>query len=72
MTVRTNVSPTPIQRNVNDVATELTLFYCRNNQVKGLEEIQKAYADFYAVANAMHRSRGKILTELLPENIKKI
>ncbi|MBZ9635512.1 hypothetical protein [Clostridium sp. FP1] len=49
------VIPTPIQRNFNDVAMELTmLFYSkRNNNEYTVQKIQEAYRKFYATAQLM-------------------
>jgi hypothetical protein len=66
------VSPTPIQRNVKDVALELTLLYYQNNNTDSIEEIQETYAKFYAIAETLRRSHYKEFGGLLPNSIKEM
>jgi hypothetical protein len=66
------VSPAPIQRNVLDVAVELTLLYYSNSMapINCIEDVQETFAKMFAVANASHR--GKIDGNLLlPESLQK-
>ncbi|MCB2300641.1 hypothetical protein [Clostridium tagluense] len=44
------VNPTPIQRNINDVAMELTQLYYRSQNSNSIEKIQEVYRKFYATA----------------------
>lgn len=74
-----NVSPTPIQRNAEDVAIELTQLYYEKGDYSAsitIEEIQETYSKFYATARAMHEygrssSTFKKLEEMLPKTLKK-
>jgi len=66
------VSPTPIQRNVNDVALELTKMYYETYNVGSIEEIQETYARFYAIAARMDsgiRTYDKLITEKILNNL---
>lgn len=59
MSNEVKVNPTPIQRNLNDVAMELTNLYfkARNFSDHSIENIQDAYKRFYATAlNATYMS----------------
>lgn len=53
------VSTTPIQRNLNDVAVELTALYfkAQNNAEYTIEQIQGAYKEFYTTAKEAQRGR---------------
>lgn len=53
------VSTTPIQRNLNDVALELTtLFFSKqNNSQFTIKNIQDAYTDFHATAKTAYFSK---------------
>lgn len=53
--VQVKANPNPIQRNLNDVAMELTTVYLRKFGVDSAEDIQRIYAKFYAVALATER-----------------
>lgn len=44
------VAPTPIQRNLQDVAVDLTNLYYHQKTAKTVEEMQETYLKFYAVA----------------------
>jgi len=44
------ISPTPIQRNLLDVATELTQLYYSAHSKGDIEEIQRTFYKFYAIA----------------------
>jgi hypothetical protein len=62
------VIPTPIQRNYNDVAMELTQlhFSSRNSDV---EEIQEVYKKFYATARVTAEMSSDELETVLGEQI---
>lgn len=44
------VTPTPIQRNLNDVAVELTTLALEYNGNRDPDEIERLYRKFYKVA----------------------
>ena len=48
MSDEVKVIPTPIQRNLNDVAMELTELYYRSINSNSIEKIQEVYKKFYA------------------------
>ena len=64
-----NVKPTPIQRNKFDVAMELTQLYIDRIAVEGIEDIEKAFARFYALAVFCERSSPTELQKLLSEEL---
>lgn len=64
------VNPTPIQRNYNDVATELTQLYFSRFGFDNIEEIQEVYTKFYATALLCSNS-GSRLINFVPESLKK-
>lgn len=74
-----NVEPTPIQRNAEDVAMELTQLFYRKGDYETpitIESLQETYAKFYAVARMMNRYGSKSdtvpkLEAMLPEILKK-
>jgi hypothetical protein len=76
-----NVSsePTPIQRNAEDVAIELTQLYYRKGDYTTpltIEGIQETYSKFYATARMMNRYGNKSdtvpkLEAMLPETLRK-
>lgn len=66
------VKPTPVQRNVLDVATELTLLYYEKNSFSSVDQIQETFVSFYAAVRAAEFSGSKDLIDFLSDNIKKI
>ncbi|MBU3215842.1 hypothetical protein LL033_11835 [Clostridium estertheticum] len=66
MSDQVKVNPTPIQRNINDVAMELTeLYYSASNGSEyTVEKIQQTYRKFYATA--------ELMTSTPSEELKKI
>lgn len=69
------VEPTPIQRNVNDVAVELTQLYFKNKVVGSVEEVQEVYAKCYATAITARRTEINNISAfktLLPDDLQKI
>lgn len=67
-----NVSPTPIQRNSLDVATELTELYYSSNSVGDIQEIQETFLKFYAIADMARRTHHTSFKDFLPENVSKL
>jgi hypothetical protein len=67
------VVPTPIQRNENDVATELTMLYFRDKPVGSAEEIQTIFVKMFAAVGAAHAGPAvrTYLKNYLPEELKK-
>ena len=66
------VSPTPIQRNPLDVATELTQLYFSDCNTRTVDDICEVFLKFYAVADAARCINFKCFKEYLPEEINKI
>jgi hypothetical protein len=66
------VSPNPIQRNVLDVATELTQLYYESRTPESLGEIQDTFTQLYAVASVLDKMNSKYLGDLLPDKLKGI
>jgi hypothetical protein len=62
------VSPTPIQRNANDVAIELFKFHSRSFGVAE-NEIEQTYAKYYALAKYLQTKNGSNLTALIDQDI---
>lgn len=67
-----DVSPTPIQRNLNDVATELTVQYYKIHPDMKPEEIQEVYAQFYAVAILMKATNYVNLKDFMSDKLKEM
>ena len=69
------VNPTPIQRNVLDVATELTQFYYRGRTVKDADTLAQTFMKFYVTAAVIHGasfSDYKNLKDLVPNELHAI
>jgi hypothetical protein len=66
-----NVKPTPIQRNKFDVAVELVEFSKPYISYDNIEDIQNAFAKFYAIAAACERTSHSKLKDSLPQDLKK-
>ncbi|MBT2599101.1 MULTISPECIES: hypothetical protein [unclassified Oceanobacillus] len=63
-----SVNPSPIQRNTNDVAIELTKLYGSRFGFASEEELENTYARYYALAKTLELNyRG--LDNLVPEDI---
>ena len=63
----------PIQRNLHDVALELTQLYYENHHMGDVEEVQEIYARFYAIAARMdylsNRDFDKMISEEVIDNL---
>jgi hypothetical protein len=63
----------PIQRNLHDVALELTQLYYENHHMGDVEEVQEIYARFYAIAAKMdylsNRDFDKMISEEVIDNL---
>ena len=66
------VKPTPIQRNILDVAMELTELFCNYHSYESLEDLQNAFVKFYAVAQTCEYAGIEKLLEYVPEEFKKV
>lgn len=66
------VSPTPIQRNPLDVATELTLRYYETYNVESKEDVQDTFLRFYVMAETASKTNYRKFIDYLPENVKAI
>ena len=68
------VSPTPVQRNVLDVATELTLLYFKNKppSVATNDAISETFIKLHAVASICNGINEKYFVDFLPEPLKSI
>ena len=51
------VEPTPIQRNLFDVAVELTKLYYENKPVGKVEEMKEVYLELYNMARDAYHGR---------------
>lgn len=69
--IRVNLKP--IQRNLHDVALELTQLYYENHHMGDVEEVQEIYARFYAIAAKMdylsNRDFDKMISEEVIDNL---
>jgi hypothetical protein len=69
--IRVNLKP--IQRNLHDVALELTQLYYENHHMGDVEEVQETYARFYAIAAKMdylsNRDFDKMISEEVIDNL---
>jgi len=72
MSEKMSVSPTPIQRNALDVATELTKMYFDRVGFDSKEEIAEAFLTFYSTAHAAKNTHYSRLTEYMPDSLTKI
>ena len=72
MADKIEVSPTPIQRNRFDVATDLTNLYYSSTSPASKEEVAETFLTFYATVEAAYRTSHKDLKEYMPESLKKI
>lgn len=61
------VSPTPIQRNSADVATELVQLHVRTNP-SDADAIGDLYKRYYAIAETLRKKSPNDLEKLLPDN----
>ncbi|WP_297422120.1 hypothetical protein [Clostridium sp.] len=76
--INVNAEPTPIQRNAEDVAIELTQLYYEKGDYTApitIEKIQETYSKFYATARVMKEYGRKAQTftkleEMLPEKLR--
>lgn len=50
MTSEIEIRHVPVQRNIMDAAIELCQIYYENAPVKSVEEMQKTFLKFYAIA----------------------
>ena len=62
-----NVRPTPIQRNMMDVATDLTLAYVTKCDVNSVEEVQQMYLTFFAVAKYAYNMSSTEVDKHMPK-----
>ena len=67
MSDEVKVIPTPIQRNLNDVAMELTELYYRSINSNSIEKIQEVYKKFYATARITAEMSSDELEKILAE-----
>lgn len=63
-----DVNPTPIQRNANDVAIELTQLYVKKFQTEP-ENLEDIYARFFAISRTLSSKRPERLSNLIPEDL---
>lgn len=72
MADKLNVSPTPIQRNRLDVATELTHLYFGDRTSQSINEISEVFAKFYAIVQITDSKSNSELQSLVdPELLAK-
>ena len=74
MSDKIEVSPTPIQRNALDVATELTKLYYERFSAESKEEIAEVFLLYYSTVKAASNPHiyPKDLINYMPESLKKI
>jgi hypothetical protein len=60
------VSTTPIQRNLLDVATELTQLYFSAHPIGDVDEIQRKFFKFYAIAAKARSIDGATINANIP------
>ncbi len=65
------VKPTPIQRNILDVAMELTELFSNYHNYESLEDLQNTFVKFYAIAQICECAGIEKLLEYVPEELKK-
>lgn len=70
MAENVNVNPTPIQRNSADVAIELLKIHTRLEGFAGPDDIEKAFARYYALAATLKATRPERLKQFITEDIK--
>lgn len=68
MSENISVSPTPIQRNSLDVAMELLTLHVSKTPVEA-NELSELFAEYYSLANILHRKSPSDLKVFLPEEI---
>lgn len=56
MTSEIEIRHVPVQRNIMDAAIELCQIYYENAPVKSVEEMQKTFLKFYAIAGISWRN----------------
>jgi len=61
------VKHVPVQRNVLDVATDLTLAYTATYGIGSVEEMQQVFLKFYAVAQHAWNAGRTEMAKYLPE-----
>lgn len=66
MSNEVKVRPTPIQRNLNDVAMELTQLYYKGVGPESVEELQKTYCKMYATAQYAVNNRNELSKKITP------
>lgn len=64
-------SPTPIQRNTFDVATELTMRYFQTNKPTSVEDMQDVFSKFFALAEVLQGTDRSKLANLIPDEVHK-
>jgi hypothetical protein len=63
------VKPTPIQRNAFDVAIELLKMHEQRAAIE-VDDLEKTFARYYAIANVCERTSAKELLSLIDEELK--
>lgn len=69
MSERISVKPTPIQRNIYDVAIELVNLHVSREPVD-TSELGELYTKYYAIAYTLSKKGAAELDNFLPEEIK--
>jgi hypothetical protein len=70
MSQQVSVKPTPIQRNVLDVAMELTALHVHNFGANK-EELDQIFAKYYATAYYCHRNNDNLYSLVSEEILNK-
>ncbi|NLW17437.1 MAG: hypothetical protein GX033_07325 [Firmicutes bacterium] len=61
-----------VQRNKLDVALELTHLYYSERLVDNVEQIQKVFTRFYAIADLVERMDADDFVKLVPEELARL
>lgn len=65
------VEPAPVQRNVFDVAVELTIMHFEKIGYSSKEEFEKQYVRYFATAKCLNELSIKALSEFADDEVKK-
>ena len=65
------VKPTPIQRNINDVAIELTELYYSQYKFNSIDELSDTYSKFYSTVSILGVCSTEKMKNYLPDVFKK-
>ena len=72
MSENIKVSPTPLQRNAQDVAVELLNCHIKLYNIDNTKEgeLARLYSMYYATAKTLEKTQHSNLSDFLPEEVK--